>query len=79
MAKFRLCGEYRPDEFRTGSREFDPVKVGFVSQGYGSEDPANRDGTRFLTALAGNSNAGHEYGDLDAEERADLLEYLKTL
>src|SRR5690606_24698234 len=27
-------GEYRPDEFMVGSREFDPVKVGFRTQGY---------------------------------------------
>ena len=28
-------GEYRPNEFEVGSREFDPVKVGFKSSGYG--------------------------------------------
>lgn len=32
------------------------------------------------TSLAGNSNRGHEYGvTLSEEERAALLEYLKTL
>lgn len=73
-------GEYRPDEFYTGSREFDPEKVGLKSQGY--------KGSRFLTALRGNSNAGHEFASrtmygspnpLAREERFDLLEYLKTL
>lgn len=56
-------GEYRPDEFTVGSREFDPVKVGFKSNGY--------DGFVFKTQgikddrggyTKGNSNAGHEYG-----------------
>jgi hypothetical protein len=72
-------GEYRPDEFRVGSREFDPVKVGFVTAGFGSEDLSQRDGTRFLTELRGNSNAGHEYGRLSVKMRHDLVEYMKTL
>ena len=72
-------GEYRPDEFRTGSREFDPRKVGFRSSGFGSEDLSKRDGTRFLTELPANSNAGHEYGNFGPEERDDLVEYMKTL
>jgi cytochrome c5 len=75
-------GEYRPDSFVVGSREFDPVKVGFRSEGY--------EGFKFDTTLPGNSNAGHEYGTLhDAslkerhlepltkDQRRDLLEYLK--
>ena len=72
-------GEYRPDEFRVGKREFDPKKVGFVSSGFGSENLAQRDGTRFLTELRGNSNAGHEYGKLSPEQRYELVEYMKTL
>ncbi|HTB74258.1 MAG TPA: di-heme-cytochrome C peroxidase [Polyangiaceae bacterium] len=74
--------EYRPESFVVGSREFDPVKVGFVSQGY--------KGFVFDTTLPGNSNAGHEYGTihdarvvdgrlkaLTMDQRRDLLEYLK--
>jgi hypothetical protein len=65
-------GEYRPDNFQVGSREFDPKKVGFVSNGYA--------GFTFDTSKPGNSNAGHNYGtDLSARDRSDLLEYLKTL
>lgn len=65
-------GEYRADEFYTGSREFDPVKVGMKSQGYA--------GSRFLTHLKGNSNNGHFYSTkLTKEQRLDLVEYLKTL
>ncbi|MEK0326536.1 MAG: hypothetical protein QQN63_12625, partial [Nitrosopumilus sp.] len=70
---------YRPDEFRTGSREFDPINVGFIYKDYGSTDRRERDGTRFLTTLPGNSNAGHEYGNLNEVERYELVEYMKTL
>ncbi|MDE2388335.1 MAG: ribonuclease E [Betaproteobacteria bacterium] len=77
-------GEYRPDEFMVGSREFDPDKVGFKSAGY--------DGFLFRTNIWGNHNGGHEYASgrtplpdgtllpaLTKEERLDLLEYLKSL
>jgi hypothetical protein len=65
-------GEYRPDQFQVGSREFDPEKVGFKSSGYS--------GFLFDTRRLGNSNAGHTYGTgLDKEQRLDLLEYLKSL
>ena len=49
--------EFRPDTFRVGSREFDPVRVGFRTTGY--------DGFLFNTRppgnVVGNSNMGHEY------------------
>jgi hypothetical protein len=65
-------GEYRPDKFQVGSREFDAEKVGLKSSGY--------DGFTFDTSHRGNSNAGHTYGtELDKEKRLDLLEYLKSL
>jgi hypothetical protein len=65
-------GEYRPDKFRVGSREFDPDHVGLKSDGY--------DGFLFDTNHQGNSNAGHNYGTgLDREQRLNLLEYLKSL
>mgnify|MGYP000928177939 CR=1 FL=1 len=83
-------GEYRPDEFQVGSREFDPKKVGFRTTGY--------QGFTFKThdkegkEIRGNSNAGHEYASgktaqpdgkilpaLSEKQRWDLLEYLKTL
>ncbi len=80
-------GKFRPAVFRVGSREFDPVKVGFASEGYEGE------GTLFDTSLAGNLNTGHEYAAgitagfgeneplaaLCGEDRWDLIEYLKTL
>jgi hypothetical protein len=65
-------GEYRPDRFHVGSREFDPINVGLKSDGY--------NGFLFDTSHQGNSNAGHPWGtDLDKEQRLDLLEYLKSL
>jgi hypothetical protein len=77
-------GQYRPDSFAVGSREFDPVKVGFRSEGY--------DGFAFKTLQVGDLNTGHEYGArpimgadgketsaMTEQERWDLIEYIKTL
>ena len=77
-------GEYRPDSFMVGSREFDPVKVGFRSEGY--------EGFEFKAFRVGDMNSGHEYGAgrtpqmdgtqlpaLTSDQRWDLLEYIKTL
>ncbi|UJP04476.1 MAG: di-heme-cytochrome C peroxidase [Nitrosomonas sp.] len=77
-------GEYRPDEFMVGSRDFDPIKVGFKTAGY--------DGFWFRTTIWGNTNGGHEYASgrtpmpdgsylpaLTKAQRLDLLEYLKSL
>jgi hypothetical protein len=61
----------RPARFFVGSREFDPVRVGLVSD----QGPSS-----FDTTQPGNGNAGHLAGTTlpDADKRA-LLEYLKTL
>lgn len=77
-------GEYRPDTFKVGSRLFDPVKVGFVTD--------SAEGFVFDTSRSANSNGGHEYAagrtaqrdgtllpPLNKQQRMDLLEYLKTL
>ena len=75
----------RDPVFYVGSREFDPVKVGFVS----TQADAN---FRFDTATPGNRNSGHE-GHLFTETKDDngnwraftpdeikaLIEYMKTL
>ena len=68
------CPKYRRDSFVVGAREFDPIKVGFKSEGY--------DGFEFNTTIQrGNKNTGHEYGAcrMKDEDRWDLIEYLKTL
>ena len=64
----------RVKKFKVGSREFDPIKVGFVDDGsFG-----------FDTAQTGNKNVGHEgYAPNGSEyteaERKQLIEYMKTL
>jgi mono/diheme cytochrome c family protein len=69
-----LPSDQRVNRFTVGSREFDPLNVGF-------ESGADEDGFVFDTSLTGNSNAGHEYGTkkLSDTERWELVEYLKTL
>ena len=80
LAQLLLPAKDRVDHFYLGSREFDPTKVGLESERnfegafeYRVKDAAGK-------AIPGNSNAGHEYGTvLGAEERAALVEYMKTL
>lgn len=64
-------GEYRPDSFKVGSREYDPVKAGFITSV----------GDDFDTTLKNNGNAGHTYGNcqFSKEDRLDLVEYMKSL
>jgi hypothetical protein len=57
--------------FHVGSRRFDPVNVGYVS------DPEH---PLFDPREHGNSNLGHDFGtDLTTPEKLDLIEYLKSL
>jgi hypothetical protein len=68
----------RPTSFSIGVRTFDPVRVGFLTdvRGFPQFNVNNPDGT----PIPGNSNVGHEFGaNLSDVERAQLLEYLKTL
>lgn len=66
----RLC---RQQSFHVGSREFDPVNLGFIDDGDFLLD----------TSKKGNRNTGHTYGHNrfknNPEEIDALLEYLKTL
>jgi mono/diheme cytochrome c family protein len=63
----------RPATFHVGSRELDLVKMGFVST------PVEGS-FLFDTAVDGNRNTGHEWGtSMSPEERAALIEYLKSL
>lgn len=62
----------RPKKFSVGRWQFDPKKVGYVSNG---EVPWVYD-----TSVTGNHNSGHEYGtSLSDDDRWALVEYLKTL
>lgn len=68
--------EKRPKVFYRGSDVYDPVRGGFVSTG----PEAERVGMRYDTAARGNGNAGHNWGTaLSPEEKAALVEYMKTL
>jgi hypothetical protein len=66
----------RPTLFWRGYDVYDPIQVGFVSDGTAAE----REGTRYDTTLPGNSPAGHAYGTgLPAQSKHALIEFLKTL
>lgn len=77
-----LPADKRQSEFWTGNREYDPVKVGYVT----TKSP---DGSGFLletrdaqgNEIPGNSNVGHEYGaaDFTDNDRKALVEYMKGL
>jgi hypothetical protein len=63
----------RPQVFYVGSRDFDAEKVGITT----TEGPGT---FRFDTSIQGNWRNGHEFGtSLPAQQKKDLLEYLKTL
>ena len=73
----------RPPTFWMGSKQFDPVKVGYA----GVEI---KGATLFDTTRPGNANTGHRFKDgplgkgvigraLSAEERAQIIEFLKSL
>lgn len=69
--------ERRPRQFYRGCDIYDPVDMGFVSDGASSACPRV---FAFDTGLRGNGNGGHLYGtDLGAEEKDQLIEYMKTL
>jgi hypothetical protein len=64
--------------FSVGTRQFDPVNVGFRTDapGFPKFESHDADGK----PVTGNSNEGHEYGtNLSEEDRWALVEYLKTL
>jgi mono/diheme cytochrome c family protein len=78
--------EKRPPTFYLGSREYDPVKLGYKT------DPITN-GFKFDTSIRGNSNRGHEFRkdynkdkeikgvigpELSEGDRKALIEYLKT-
>jgi hypothetical protein len=69
-----LPPEKRPKTFLTGSRELDPKKVGYETDG------AKGGAFLFDTSQNANKNTGHTYGTtLSEEQRLDLLEHLKSL
>ncbi len=66
----------RPKVFWRGYDVYDPVNVGFVTQG----TEAQRVGSKFDVSERGSSNQGHDFGTgLSPADKDALLEYLKTL
>ena len=69
-------GVDRPQVFYRGYDVYDPVNVGFVTQG----PEAERIGTKYDVRQRASGNQGHEHGtNLSANEKDALVEYLKTL
>jgi len=68
-----LPAEQRLEQFYVGLHEYDPKKVGL--------DTKQADNSTLLdTRLKGNAKTGHEYGTtLSAQQKTDLVEYLKSL
>ncbi len=80
---FELLSDIRPASFKFGSREYDPVKMGYV------DDSTSVNTTVLDTTLSGNHNTGHWYTDdagrsgrigpmLSDGEKYALIEYLKA-
>jgi hypothetical protein len=60
----------RAKNFHRGSQEYDATQMGYTDAGV----------YVFDTTMEGNSNSGHDYGTkLTAEQKRELIEYLKTL
>lgn len=75
IADLLTVPEARPPVFYRGYDVYDPVRLGYVSDGPGAEEHF-----RYDTALPGNGNGGHRYGtDLDQAQKTALIEFLKTL
>lgn len=91
LYELMLPPNQRVPSFKVGTREFDPQRVGFVTDAtavaFQSERAARENTFLFNTrsadgkALAGNSNLGHDYGNarLTDEDRWALVEYMKAV
>jgi hypothetical protein len=71
--------QQRKPFFMVGSKKYDPVNVGYVTD----ESPFKDSGKRVVSGSGvepGNSNAGHDFGTkLSDDEKWQLIEYLKQL
>jgi hypothetical protein len=71
-----LPGKERPSTFYRGYDVYDPLEVGFISDG----PEAAKVGFLVDTNIPGNSNQGHAYGaNLGDAQKHDLIEFLKTM
>jgi len=70
MQQLLMSPDDRAKAFHRGSRAFDEKEMGYTDEGTYVLD----------TSASGNSNSGHNYGTkLSADQKRDLIEYLKTL
>ena len=70
MQELLTAPAQRAKNFHRGSQEFDPAQMGYTDAGV----------YVFDTTAEGNSNSGHDYATkLSAEQKRELMEYLKTL
>lgn len=76
-----LPSQQRPRIFNLGSRELDPVRVGFVTTPSAENDFVFRVYDDNERLIEGNANAGHDYGNADLSEadRMALVAYLKII
>ena len=71
----------RPTSFKLGTKEYDPAKLGYVTDGPRFLTPPRMQPFTYDTRRTGNWNTGHEwwfYPDLDDEMRYEIIEFLKT-
>ncbi len=79
---FDLLSDTRPGRFRFGSREYDPVHLGYTED----DSPASM---LLETSISGNHNTGHWWTDdknrpgrigpkLSDDEKYAIIEYLKS-
>lgn len=71
----------RPVRFNLGTRDFDPVRVGYVTAPGPDNDFVFRVRDERGRVIEGNSNAGHDYGNaaLTARQRWAIVEYMKVM
>ncbi len=71
----------RPTSFYVGTREFDPVKVGFKTEQSAENSFLFRVFDDQGKPIQGNLNSGHDYNNagLSEADRAALVEYMKGL
>ncbi len=76
-----LPPDQRPVKFNIGSRELDPVRVGFVTTPGPDNDFVFRVYDDNGHLIEGNSNKGHDYGNalLSEHQRQALVAYLKIV
>jgi hypothetical protein len=71
----------RPAQFWVGTRQFDPVKVGFATTQGGDNSFLFQARDAAGAVVQGNSNLGHDYGNaaLTDDDRKALVEYMKVI